>query len=124
LEKAVRYNLIVRTVRDAIDPAGVRQDDMRPLHPEHSQRLLAATRGQPLEALLVLAFPTMPVEAVSKLTRSLRANHASFALRWKEAQAPSAQGQWDTETCLAGKATWRASAVSVSREQRGDVPVT
>jgi integrase len=58
LSQAVRWSLIPHNVTDAAKAPTPTPEEMRPLSPEEARRLLAAARGDRLEALYVLAVTT------------------------------------------------------------------
>jgi integrase len=58
LSQAVRWNLILRNVTEAVKPPRPAPEEMRPLSSEETRRLLSAARGDRLEALYVLAVTT------------------------------------------------------------------
>lgn len=58
LQTAVRWNLVARNVCDLVTPPRRKRFEIQPLSSEQAQLLLAAARGQRLEALIVLALCT------------------------------------------------------------------
>src|SRR3712207_9217041 len=58
LSQAVRWNLIPRNVTEAVKPPRPAAEEIRPLSSEETRRLLNEARGDPLEALYVLAVTT------------------------------------------------------------------
>jgi integrase len=58
LKDAVRWNLVPRNVCDLVDTPRVPKKEMQTLTPEQAQQFLDAARGDPLEALYVLALNT------------------------------------------------------------------
>jgi integrase len=58
LGDAMRWQLIVRNVCDAVDPPRVPKKEMQALTGEQAQQFLEAAAGDPLEALYVLALTT------------------------------------------------------------------
>jgi len=58
LNKAVRWGLAARNVATLVDAPRVPYKDVRVLSPEETKRLLDAARGDPIEALVVLAVGT------------------------------------------------------------------
>jgi len=58
LGQALRWDLVVRNVCDAVDPPKVIRTEIRALNPGEARRLLAAAADDPLEALYVLALTT------------------------------------------------------------------
>jgi len=55
LKQAVRWQLVIRNVCDAVDPPKVEKREIQPLTVEQSQKLLAEVRGDRMEAVYVLA---------------------------------------------------------------------
>lgn len=72
LNDAVRWDLVVRNVCDAVDPPRVPKQEMQVLGPEQAQRFLESAKEDPLEALYVLA-----------LTTGMREGEL-LALQWKD----------------------------------------
>jgi integrase len=58
LNKAVRWGLVGRNVASLVDPPRIPSHDVRVLSPGETKRLLDAARGEPIEALVVLAVST------------------------------------------------------------------
>jgi integrase len=58
LSQAARWSLIPHNVTEAVKPPSPAPEEMRPLSAEEARRLLAAARGDKLEALYVLAVTT------------------------------------------------------------------
>ncbi|GCE18578.1 tyrosine-type recombinase/integrase [Dictyobacter kobayashii] len=58
LNDAMRWQLVVRNVCDAVRPPRVPKKEMRTLSGEQAQQFLEAAKGDPLEALYVLALTT------------------------------------------------------------------
>ena len=58
LNDAVKWNLVLRNVCDAVDPPRVPKQEMQVLNPEQAQRFLEVAKDDPLEALYVLALTT------------------------------------------------------------------
>lgn len=58
LETAVRWELLTRNVCDLVDPPRARKPEIAFLSPDQARKVLAAARGDPLEALYALALTT------------------------------------------------------------------
>lgn len=58
LDTALQWELVARNVADLVDPPLVKRDEMRFLTADEARRLLDTARGDPLEALYVLALTT------------------------------------------------------------------
>lgn len=72
LDNAVRWNLVVRNVCDAVTPPRVERHEIQPLTPEQSKQLLKAVEGRSIEAIIKLA-----------LTTGMRRGEL-LALRWSD----------------------------------------
>jgi integrase len=70
--QATRWGITVRNITDLVDPPRAAHVEMRTLSPAEAERFLDATRGDPLEALYVLA-----------ITAGLRQGEL-LGLRWRE----------------------------------------
>jgi integrase len=73
LSRALKLGLVVRNVADAVDSPRPTRTEIQPLNPEQARRLLAAARGDRLEALYALA-----------LTTGMRQGEL-LAIRWRQA---------------------------------------
>jgi integrase len=78
LGQAMRWDLVGRNVADLVDPPRMRRIPMRALSPEEARRFLEAARGDPLEALYVLA-----------ITTGMRRGEL-LALRWRDVDVQGA----------------------------------
>jgi integrase len=58
LKQALKWGLVIRNVCDAVDPPRVSKRDIHPLSPEQVGKLLAAAKGNRLEALYPTAVGT------------------------------------------------------------------
>ena len=58
LDKAVQWNLIARNPCESVSPPRLPRHEIVPLTEEQSLRFLSATKGQPFEALFILALTT------------------------------------------------------------------
>ncbi len=72
LKQAVRWNLVARNVTEAVTPPKIRRREMHTLTPPEAKQLLEAAKGEPLDALYVLAVTTGMRQA------------ELLALRWRD----------------------------------------